>query len=281
MDPTRSLKASTRRTYHQTLRAAVRDLGTGRWLSDITREDLEDFLSTRWDHTSPATWNRHVAVIGSFFSFCVDQKWLTTSPARKIERRQPQQTSKEERQQQVLGRDNLERLLTLPSATLRDRLLWRMLYDTTAQASAILTLDVEDLDQETRQAVIHRKGTSPQRIYWTSATSRLLTRYLAGRRRGPLFLTHGRGSNPNHAASSDRHGKQTRLSYRRAEEILRQASGATLHQLRHTALTHLVETGEDITLIRAKSHHSSLRSLERYTQPIPGAPTGPTDRRRR
>ena len=41
----------------------------------------------------------------------------------------------------------------------------------------------------------------------------------------------------------------------------------TLHQLRHSALTHLGERGVGAPLLKAKSRHRSLRSLDRYVQP--------------
>ncbi|MPZ51354.1 MAG: tyrosine-type recombinase/integrase [Acidimicrobiia bacterium] len=277
LDPSRDLMASTRRTYDKTLRVLAADLGGDHRLADVTRDDLEELLRARWDHTAPATWNRHVAVLGSFFAYCVDREWLIVSPARKLERRKPRKTPEQERQDQVLTHSERDRLFTLRSASLRDRLLWRMLYDTAARADEILSLDVEDLDRPINQAVVKGKGGSAERVHWTSETARLLTRYLAGRKSGPLFLTE-RGARPAHAASSDRYGNQTRLSYRRAAAIFKQASGSTLHKLRHSALTHLVEAGEDIALVRAKSRHTSLRSLERYTNPSSGAIAALTDR---
>jgi integrase len=58
------------------------------------------------------------------------------------------------------------------------------------------------------------------------------------------------------------------LSYRRAAEQFTEATnGWTLHQLRHSALTHLAEDGVDVALLKAKSRHRSLRSLERYVRP--------------
>jgi len=43
--------------------------------------------------------------------------------------------------------------------------------------------------------------------------------------------------------------------------------GWTLHQLRHSALTHLAEEGVNLPLLMAKSGHQSLRSLQRYARP--------------
>lgn len=67
---------------------------------------------------------------------------------------------------------------------------------------------------------------------------------------------------------TDRATGRTRLSYRRAAELFTGASGGwTLHQLRQSALTRLAEDGVDISLLKAKSRHSSMRSLERYVNP--------------
>ena len=59
-----------------------------------------------------------------------------------------------------------------------------------------------------------------------------------------------------------------RLSYSRAWSAFKAASGGwTLHQLRHSALTHLGEKGVSAIRLQAKSRHQDPRTLARYTQP--------------
>ena len=60
-----------------------------------------------------------------------------------------------------------------------------------------------------------------------------------------------------------------RLSYQRAWSLFREASGGqwTLHQLHHSALTHLGEDGVSAPLLMAKSRHRDLRTLSRYVRP--------------
>ena len=41
----------------------------------------------------------------------------------------------------------------------------------------------------------------------------------------------------------------------------------TLHQLRHSRLTHLAEAGVQLPILMAKSRHTSLISLAVYAQP--------------
>ena len=43
--------------------------------------------------------------------------------------------------------------------------------------------------------------------------------------------------------------------------------GATLHQLRHSALTHDAEAGASTPMLMAKSGHTSVASLARYARP--------------
>jgi integrase/recombinase XerD len=46
------------------------------------------------------------------------------------------------------------------------------------------------------------------------------------------------------------------------------SGGWALHQLRHSALTHLAEQNVSLPLLMAKSRrHASLRSLQRYARP--------------
>src|SRR5207248_449621 len=45
----------------------------------------------------------------------------------------------------------------------------------------------------------------------------------------------------------------------------------TLHQLRHSALTHAAEDGTNTPILLARSRHTSVRFLERYARPGPEA----------
>jgi integrase len=62
------------------------------------------------------------------------------------------------------------------------------------------------------------------------------------------------------------------LSYRRAAELFEQATGGwTLHQLRHSALTHAAEAGANTATLLAYSGHTSVASLARYARVSPEA----------
>lgn len=114
------------------------------------------------------------------------------------------------------------------------------------------------------------KGGRAELIGWETKTARLLPRYLQRRHHGPLFLTDiapAPGRQPA-LADLDPHSGRARLSYRRAAQLFSEASGGwTLHQLRHSRLTHLAEAGVQLPLLMAKGRHTSLTSLAVYARP--------------
>lgn len=67
------------------------------------------------------------------------------------------------------------------------------------------------------------------------------------------------------------------MSYRRAAENFEQATKDltggpyTLHQLRHSALTHAAEDGANTSTLLAFSGHTSVTSLARYSKVSPEA----------
>jgi len=147
-----------------------------------------------------------------------------------------------------------------------------MLYETAATANEVLNLDVADLDLRERSASITGKGGHAERIYWATGTARLLPRLVGDRVTGPVFLADRPPRTPVAKTDLDPSTGRARLSYRRAAEQFSQASGGwTLHQLRHSALSHLADDGVDTALLKAKSRHRSLRSLERYVRPSEAA----------
>jgi len=164
----------------------------------------------------------------------------------------------------------LERVFTRRDVPLRERALWRLLYETAARAEEVLSLNIEDLNLPARRAVTLGKGGDREVLHFATGSARLLPRLLEGRTGGPVFLAD-RPSAPSRApalADLDPLTGRARLSYRRAAELFTSATGgAKLHQLRHASLTHVAEAGVPTVLLMAKSRHASLRSLQRYARP--------------
>jgi integrase/recombinase XerC/integrase/recombinase XerD len=264
----RDLAPTTRRVYGLTLDALADALGPDTLLSEVTNVQLADHLAIRYASATPATFNRQVATLGSFFAWAGRQRLITADPSEGLERRRERRTARQANTARAIPYGDLEALWGRKDIALREKLLWRLLYETAARAEEALGLNVEDLDLAERSGRIVGKGGHVERIYWATGTARLLPRHLGDRTTGPLFLAERAPRIAVAKVDLDPVSGHARLSYRRAAEQFAEASeGWTLHQLRHSALTHLAEDGVDVALLKAKSRHRSLRSLERYVRP--------------
>jgi integrase len=259
----KDLSANSRRAYHQTLDALTSELGNDLPIDKLTAAKIRRVLEKRWGEAAPATWNARITALQSFVRYCRRNQWLSRDPMEAIDRKRvPRDQTK------AITYDDLDALWSRPDIGLREKTLWRMLYETAARTNEILALNIEDLDMPRKRAVVIGKGGHREVVIWASGTARLLPRYLADRRRGPLFVTERR---PNVVPADPDLCPGTglgRLSYSRAWSAFKQASGGwTLHQLRHSSLTHLGEAGVSAILLQAKSRHHDPRTLARYAKP--------------
>jgi integrase len=253
-------QAGTRRVYGQVLRQAAASLGAGS-APDIDAEQFAAWFGQQWGDRSPARWNVALDAIRSAAAYWQQQGWITADPSRMLRRRKPRPD-----RSRALDRAEVEQLLTREDVALRERVLWRMLYETAARSAELLALDVADLDLPNRRAKVRRKGGAIDVIVWQTGTARLLPRLLKGRKSGPLFVTDRKARVQLPAADLDEHG-HARLSYQQAAALFSDASGgATLHQLRHSALTHDAEDGTGTPMLMARSGHTSVRSLAKYAR---------------
>ena len=100
----------------------------------------------------------------------------------------------------------VDRLIARREVHLREKTLWRMLYETAGRSEEILGVNIEELDLAGRRCLVKAKGARTkgrhrgqsredyvlEPVYWDAGTARLLPRLLKGRTRGPVFVTHRR-----------------------------------------------------------------------------------------
>ena len=265
----RDMAATTRRSYAQTITRLSAEQGALP-VGALDGATLDAFTTAAWGQCGPATWNRHVATLRSFTAFARRRGWLTADPAGVLERRnEPADRTK------AIARSSLERLFRREDVAIREKCLWRLLYETAARTQEVLCADIEDLDLENKRLRVRRKGGDSDWLHFQSGSARLLPRLIGDRDRGPIFLADRRPGPARAPAALDLCPitGRGRLSYERSAYLFKQHSlklsttGWTLHQLRHSALTHLAEAGVNLPLLMAKSGHKNLRSLQKYARP--------------
>ncbi|MFB7732788.1 tyrosine-type recombinase/integrase [Streptomyces sp. NPDC056112] len=261
--------AGTLRTYGVVLDRLAAHFGDNASLEAVADPDrLAAWFTSQWGDSAPRTWNTRMNALHSATGYWRAQGWLVDDPTVRLRMR-----STPADRDRGLSREQIASLLADKTAALRDRVLWHLLYETAARAEEALRLDVRDLDMPARTARTRRKGGARDVIAWQTGTARLLPRLLAGRRSGPVFLTDRRARPSVAVADIDLTTGRARLSYRRAAELFEEhtvrvlGEKATLHQLRHSSLTHAAEDGASTPMLMTLSGHTSVRSLAKYARP--------------
>jgi len=237
------LSPSSQRVYTGALHSLQDGLGADTPLAVLDEpgapERLAVWFRGRYHQTAPATRVRQLAILRSACAFWRRQAWITTDPTAGWER--PIVPVDRTR---ALTRERIASLWRRDDVSLRERALWRLLYETAARANEILSLDVDDLDLHNKRARVRSKGGATEWVFWQTGAALLLPRLLAGRAAGPVFVADRQPTRAVPSIDLCPVTGHARLSYRRAAELFSETTnGWTLHQLRHSALTHAAEDG--------------------------------------
>ena len=255
----------TRKQYGIVLRRLAAVLGD-RDVAGITTADLTAWMQQTGPEWAPKTWNDTRTTLRSAWKWFGAEGLADPGIPAKIKAR----TVPDDRNRAIPG-DVLTGLLEDRRIPLRERTMWRMMYDTAARESELLRLNVEDLDMAHNRAAVIRKGSGRDTIVWQSGTAMLLPRLLKGRKTGPLFTTAIR-TRPGAQADRTARG-YGRLSARTAQALFRQhtldtpGGPYTLHQIRHRAATDASEDGASAVMLMAYGGWSNVKSVARYARP--------------
>lgn len=248
--------AHTQRAYRTDLKALA-DFYSGP-ISDLNTEILRQFFAQHLG-LEPATRARKQAAVASFLKWAYQRELIPANPMGRVER-----VSLNPPTPRGVKRAEIERVLKLiPSDQFRDRLLFRLLLETGLRISEALGLYIEDLDltlDNERLTVIGKGGRQRTVLLEDPHLVKLLRRYLklTGYQHGPLFRAtkNGRGGSLRYQSVQERW-----------QHYCQQAGViCTLHQLRHTHATELINGGVSLNTIRKRLGHQHLQTTLRYAE---------------
>ena len=227
-------------------------------VTTITIDTLRQALARR-DERSPASRARTMAALNSFLTWAVKHDLLAANPLVKLDR-----VTVPEPNARGVKRDQIDAVLNaIPRTHLRDRLLFRLLAETGLRISEALHLDVDDLDMTPDDEHLHVLGKRGQRrtvLLDDPQLVRLFHRYLkeTKARHGPLFraLKNGDGQPLRYQTIHARW-----VDYCAAVGV-----DCTMHQLRHSHATALVQDGVSLATIRKRLGHKHIQTTLRYAE---------------
>jgi integrase/recombinase XerD len=172
----------------------------------------------------------------------------------------------------VLSPEEVKRVLTM-ATSLKARAMLTLAYGCGLRASEVVRLRACDIDSEQMIIrIVQSKGRKDRNVMLPAETLDLLrqwwkkrpTKRDAGIAREYRWLFPGR---------IDRHPTTARQFGRLFKEAAKAAGlrkAVSLHSLRHSFATHLLEDGKDIRLIQALLGHEKLDTTARYTRVATG-----------
>jgi integrase/recombinase XerD len=157
-----------------------------------------------------------------------------------------------------------EDAIALDPIRVRDRAILELLYATGARVSEVVSLDIDDLVDQT-MVRLFGKGSKERIVPVGSYAQRAVEAYLVRVR--PVLAKLGKGTP---AVFLNQRG--SRLSRQSVWQIISDAADkaklaaeVSPHTLRHSFATHLLEGGADVRVVQELLGHSSVATTQIYT----------------
>jgi len=259
------LKPSTLQAYRKDLAAAASVLP--QLLKQITASELTSYLAGA---IAPNTAARRLAALRALFAWAVREGYLATDPTLALEA--PRRTRRLPRPIRA-DADRLAVERAIAAAPPPFRLALTILRETCMRAGEVLALTLGDVTLAPGREALHMRDPKNRCermvVLGPSATPKSLRSLRAHLRE--------RKGEPDHAPLF-RLNRGTRLSYDALHYQRAQACASagladdnggpcyTLHQLRHTRATELVEQGQRLEIVQRVLGHRDPRSTQGYAE---------------
>jgi integrase/recombinase XerD len=169
----------------------------------------------------------------------------------------------------VLSPEEVKRVLTM-ATSLKARTMLSLAYGCGLRAGEVVRLRAGDIDSEQKIIrIVQSKGRKDRHVMLPAEVLKLLRQWWKAR---PTAYDDG-GVAPEHRwlfpGRSNHHPLTTRQFSRLFKEAARAAGlrkTVSLHSLRHSFATHLLERGRDIRVIQALLGHEKLETTARYSR---------------
>lgn len=279
---------NTVRSYGIGVGKTAERVGEARPLGSVADDEIGEALELLWGTAAVNTWNARRAAVLSWLGWCAEYGYDGPQVPAWTKRLAVPDSETPARSKMAV-----DRLIARREVHLREKTLWRMLYETAARTEEILGVNIEDLDLAARRCPVKANGARSkarrrgqaredfvlETVYWDAGTARLLPRLLRGYPgagvRHPSPPRPGKVVSPRDVCPDT---GLARLSYGQARALLDEhtavrgpGTGWDLHEYRHSALTHLGEQGTSLLMLMAKSRHKKPENVRRYFKPSPEA----------
>ena len=224
----------------------------------ITEEELEAYFLYRRNESewAPKTLNLCYCGIKFYYQYVLHRDWklLTILKAQK-----------EERLPEIPSKKTIHRVLSCVT-TFHNFVFFSTVYACGLRLQEALHLQISDIDGKRLMLYIHRgKGAKDRYVPLPKETLKLLRQYWKTHRNPQLiFPALGRGHTGGPTATIPMNRASVQGALIRAVRKAGVTKKLSVHTLRHSYATHLLEQGVKIRVIQRYMGHKSLETTMRY-----------------
>jgi integrase/recombinase XerD len=251
------LRERSRKAYSRAMRLLVEHVDKTPDL--ISEEDLLDYFIHRQEDSgwAPSTMRICHTGIKFFFKNVLKQDWHVLKLA---------QAKREKRLPAVLSREEVSRIMG-QITTFHNYVYLMTVYTCGLRLQEGLFLEISDIDGARKMIHIHRgKGAKDRYVPLPEATLELLRRYWRTHRNAKLiFPAVGRSRQKAPVSEHPMSIDGVQGAFRQAKFAAGiKKRGVSVHTLRHSYATHLLEAGVNLRVIQKYLGHSSIETTMIY-----------------
>lgn len=239
--------------------------------SSVTKEDIAQYVSyLKEQNFMPRSIERYLCTLKKFYAYCFDKFLILVNPTDTmvVSRIPPSLPD-------VLTQEEAAKLLEQPNILtplgVRDKALLETLYSTGIRLNELYNLNVEDIDIATGFLRVNSgKGNKDRVLPLTKSACAALKEYLTNIR--PVFCKNNSGETALFVGRRLGHRLNHPVIAQLVRGYAKQAQipkRVTVHLIRHSLATHLLQNGVHLTQIQKLLGHTQISITQLYTHVNP------------
>ncbi len=214
------------------------------------------------------TINSRMSSLRHFFRFLYRSEFILMNPAEEISLELKETGARKE----IFTREEMNTFLDCidekENRYLLKRALFELMYSSGLRVSEAVNLNMSDMDFSERILTVRQgKGGRDRYVPFSEVAARFLKLYIDGGRKEFVRVIRGMQEEPIFLSEYGRLSTVTVRKYFR--EIVKKAKigrqHLTVHSIRHSCATHLLEAGADVRYVQELLGHESIETTVKYT----------------